>query len=65
MKEHNKKKPSIQECCKMFDIVDAYLCSVKEEGWTWEGAAQYIQEHWEDEDFNVNYNNIIKQYKTT
>lgn len=53
--------PSYNEAAKMFDIVDSYLCETHNKGWEWNEAVKYIQEHWNDEEFNVDYelNNVI------
>ena len=54
----NNNIPSYNEAAKMFNIVDSYLCEVRNKGWEWNEAVEYIQEHWNDEEFNVNYKNI-------
>ena len=51
-------KHSYNEAAKMFNIVDSYLCKVHNKGWEWDEAVEYIQEHWNDEEFNVDYKNI-------
>ena len=56
-------KPSYNEAAKMFDIVDSYLCKVRNEGWEWDEAVEYIQEHWNDEEFNVDYKDRIDTIK--
>lgn len=48
-------KPSYNEAAKMFDIVNAYLCKIYPTGWEWDEAVEYIQKHWNDEEFNANY----------
>ena len=57
---NNENKPSYNEAAKMFDIVDSYLCEVHNKGWGWEEAVEYIQEHWNDEEFNVDYKNCLE-----
>lgn len=59
MSNNVNNKPSYNEAAKMFDIVDSYLCKVHNEGWEWDEAVKYIQEHWNDEDFNVDYENCL------
>ena len=55
---NNINIPSYNEAAKMFNIVDSYLCEVHNKGWEWDEAVEYIQEHWNDEEFNVDYKNI-------
>ena len=43
----------------MFDIVDSYLWKVRSVGWEWDEAVKYMQEHWNDEEFNVDYENCL------
>ena len=50
--------PSYNEAAKMFNIVDSYLCKVRNKGWEWNEAVEYIQEHWNDAEFNIDYKNI-------
>lgn len=50
--------PSYNEAAKMFNIVDSYLCKVRNKGWEWNEAVEYIQEHWNNEEFNIDYKNI-------
>lgn len=57
--KNNGDKPSYNEAAKMFDIVDSYLCKVHSVGWEWNEAVKYIQEHWNDEEFNVDYKNCL------
>lgn len=57
---NNLTIPSFQECCKMFDIVDAYQCESHMRGWTWTEAVEYIQKHWNDEDFNCDYSKVLE-----
>lgn len=57
--KNNEYKPSYNEAAKMFDIVDSYLCKVHHVGWEWDEAVNYIQEHWNDEKFNVDYENYL------
>lgn len=52
-------KPSYNEAAKMFDIVDSYLCETNHTGWEWDEVVKYIQEHWNDPDFNVDYENCL------
>ena len=54
----NIDKPSYNEAAKMFDIVDSYLCETRNIGWEWDEAVKYIQEHWNDPEFNLDYKNI-------
>lgn len=58
--KNNENKPSYNEAAKMFDIVDSYLCEVYNKGWEWDEAVEYIQEHWNDEEFNVDYKNCLE-----
>lgn len=51
--------PSFNEAAKMFDIVDAYLSSVRMKGWEWTDAIRFIQEHWNDSEFDVDYINQL------
>ena len=53
----NIDKPSYNEAAKMFDIVDSYLCKTRNIGWEWDEAVKYIQEHWNDPEFNIDYEN--------
>jgi len=53
--------PTDNEICKMFDIADAYLSETRLQGWTWKGAIKFFKEHWNDEEFNVDYLNIIDE----
>lgn len=55
---NNINIPSYNEAAKMFNIVDSYLCKVRNKGWEWNEAVEYIQEHWNDAEFNVDYKNI-------
>lgn len=59
MTRENKSidKPSYNEASKMFDIVDSYLCKTRNIGWEWDEAVKYIQEHWNDTEFNIDYEN--------
>ena len=57
--KHNGDKPSYNEAAKMFDIVDSYLCETHRVGWEWDEAVNYIQEHWNYEEFNVDYENCL------
>lgn len=52
--------PSNELAAKMFDIVDAYMASTRQTGWTWKSAIKYIQDHWNDPDFNVDYNKVLE-----
>lgn len=54
-------KPSYNEAAKMFDIVNAYLCEVFNIGWEWDEAVEYIQEHWDDAEFNVDYEKCLEK----
>ena len=56
---NSKDKPSYNEAAKMFDIVDSYLYETHLVGWEWDEAVKYIQEHWNDEEFNVDYENCL------
>lgn len=56
---NSKDKPSYNEAAKMFDIVDSYLCEIHNIGWEWDEAVKYIQEHWNDKEFNVDYENCL------
>ena len=58
--KNNENKPSYNEAAKMFDIVDSYLCEVHNKGWEWDEAVEYIQEHWNDEEFNIDYKNCLE-----
>ena len=51
----NIDKPSYNEAAKIFDIVDSYLCEIHNIGWKWDEAVKYIQQHFNDEEFNVDY----------
>lgn len=51
-------KPSYNEAAKMFDIVDSYLCKIRNIGWEWNEVVKYIQEHWNDVEFNIDYENL-------
>ena len=57
----NMNTPTDNEICKMFDIADAYLTETRQEGWTWKGAIDFFKKHWNDEEFNVNYLEIIEE----
>lgn len=57
--KNNGDKPSYNEAAKMFDIVDEYLCKTRNIGWEWDEAVQYIQEHWDDAEFNIDYENNL------
>lgn len=54
-------KPSYNEAAKMFDIVNAYLCEAYRIGWEWDEAVEYIQEHWDDAEFNVDYEKCLEK----
>ena len=56
---NNMDKPSYNEAAKMFNIVDSYLCETRNIGWEWDEAVEYIQEHWNDLEFNVDYENCL------
>lgn len=56
---NNVAKPSYNEAAKMFDIVNTYLCEVQTIGWEWDEAVEYIQEHWNDIGFNMNYKECL------
>ena len=55
----NIDKPSYNEAAKMFDIVDSYLCETRNIGWEWDEVVKYIQEHWNDPEFNIDYGNCL------
>lgn len=55
LEDINLDKPSYNEAAKMFDIVDSYLCEIRNIGWQWDEAVKYIQEHWNDTEFNIDY----------
>lgn len=55
-----KKIPTYNEAAKMFDLCDAYQCSTRLDGWTWDEAVKFIQEHWNDDDYNIDYENMEK-----
>lgn len=57
--KNNRNKSSYNEAAKMFDIVDSYLCEVHSVGWEQDEAVKYIQEHQNDEEFNVDYENCL------
>lgn len=57
--DNNVDKPSYNEAAKMFDIVDSYLCEIRNIGWQWDDAVKYIQEHWNDIEFNIDYKNCL------
>lgn len=50
-------KPSYNEAAKMFDIVDSYLCKTHNIGW--DEVVKYIQEHCDDTEFNIDYENNL------
>lgn len=52
-------KPSYNEAAKIFNIVDSYLCETHNIGWEWDEAIEYIQEHWNYPEFNVDYENCL------
>ena len=52
---NNGNIPLYNEAAKMFDIVDSYLCEIRNIGWEWDEAVKYIQEHWNDTQFNIDY----------
>ena len=54
-------KPSYNEAAKMFDIVDSYLGEIRNIGWRWDEAVKYIQEHWNDTEFNIDYENYLNR----
>lgn len=53
-------KPTYNEAAKMFDIVNAYLCETRLTGWEWDKAVEYIQTRWDDDEFNIDYKNELK-----
>lgn len=53
-------KPTYNEAAKMFDIVNAYLCETRLTGWEWDKAVEYIQTHWNDDEFNIDYEHEIE-----
>lgn len=55
LKEPQPKVPSYNECAKMWDICDKYHCRSHQSGWTWDEAIKFIQEHWNDACFNIDY----------
>ena len=57
--KNNGDKSSYNEVAKMFDIVDSYLCEIHNIGWKWDEAVKYIQQHFNDEEFNVDYENCL------
>lgn len=52
--------PTFNEAAKMWDLCDAYASTIIREGWTWEGAVKYIQAHWNDEEYNIDYENDLE-----
>lgn len=54
-------KPSFNEAAKMWDLCDSYACESHRSGWTWKDAVKYIQDHWDDEEFNVDYEHVIEE----
>ena len=57
--KNNGDKPSYNEAAKMFDIVDSYLCETHIVGWECDEAVKYIQQHQNDKEFNVDYENCL------
>lgn len=53
-------KPTYNEAAKMFDIVNAYICETRLTGWEWDEAVEYIQSHWNDDEFNIDYEREIE-----
>lgn len=56
---NNVNIPSYNEAAKMFDIVDSYLCEIRNIGLEWDEAVKYIQEHWNDTQFNIDYEKCL------